>query len=406
MPRPSLPIGTAGEIRTYPYATAKGETRYRATCLYRDYDGAVRPIERRGPTRASAVTRLREAVRDRSYVDLDSEITRDAKVSKLVELWYSEVKTAVADGDLSPTTADQYRYQLDRHVIPALGELRICEAASVSRIDRLVKTVRENTKTRRKRELKGNQGAASAKLLRTVLSGVFGLAVRHDAIDVNPVRDIGKIVNRSKPSRSLSVDEAIDLRVKIHANEKAQRRDLVDFSDLMVGTGFRIGEASAVIWDAIDLEEGTVEVRGTVVRLKGIGLVIKWFPKSRAGFRTVELAPWTIDMLTNRKPVNVDPYSVVFTTSTGTLRDPSNTEAQLRELFDEAGYDWVTSHIWRKFVATQMDEADLSARAAADQLGHANVSMTQNVYFGRKTVRTGAALVLQNIFQPDGGNQK
>jgi integrase len=41
-----------------------------------------------------------------------------------------------------------------------------------------------------------------------------------------------------------------------------------------------------------------------------------------------------------------------------------------------------------------MDEAGLTARQAADQLGHAKVSMTQDTYFARKTLDTGAARAL------------
>jgi integrase len=55
----------------------------------------------------------------------------------------------------------------------------------------------------------------------------------------------------------------------------------------------------------------------------------------------------------------------------------------------------VTSHVYRKTVATMMDQAGLTARQAADQLGHAKVSMTQDNYFGRKVARTGAAAVLE-----------
>lgn len=62
-----------------------------------------------------------------------------------------------------------------------------------------------------------------------------------------------------------------------------------------------------------------------------------------------------------------------------------------------AGFDWVTSHVFRKTVATLMDHAGLSSRAAADQLGHANTSMTTDVYFGRKIVTTGAAAVLEAL---------
>jgi integrase len=48
-------------------------------------------------------------------------------------------------------------------------------------------------------------------------------------------------------------------------------------------------------------------------------------------------------------------------------------------------------------VATLMDHAGLSSRAAADQLGHANTSMTTDVYFGRKIAATGAATVLETL---------
>ena len=77
--------------------------------------------------------------------------------------------------------------------------------------------------------------------------------------------------------------------------------------------------------------------------------------------------------------------------------DPSNTQADLREAFRGAGYPWVTSLTFRKTTATLMDQAGLSARAAADQLGHAHPSLTQDVYYGRKVAATGAAAVLESL---------
>ena len=76
---------------------------------------------------------------------------------------------------------------------------------------------------------------------------------------------------------------------------------------------------------------------------------------------------------------------------------PSNTQADLRDAFTAAGFDRVTSHVFRKTVATLMDQAGLSSRAAADQLGHANTSMTTDVYFGRKVAATGTAAVLEAL---------
>jgi hypothetical protein len=48
-----------------------------------------------------------------------------------------------------------------------------------------------------------------------------------------------------------------------------------------------------------------------------------------------------------------------------------------------------------------MDHAGLTARAAADQLGHAKVSMTTDHYFGPRVAATGAAKVLEPLDQPE-----
>jgi integrase len=61
------------------------------------------------------------------------------------------------------------------------------------------------------------------------------------------------------------------------------------------------------------------------------------------------------------------------------------------------GMPGMSSHVFRRTVATLMDDAGLSARKAADQLGHAKPSMTQDVYYGRKMRATGAAGVLEAL---------
>ena len=59
-------------------------------------------------------------------------------------------------------------------------------------------------------------------------------------------------------------------------------------------------------------------------------------------------------------------------------------QSDLRAAFDAAGYERVISHIYRKTVAKIIPDARWpeSAREAADQLGHAKESMTQDNYFG------------------------
>lgn len=170
----------------------------------------------------------------------------------------------------------------------------------------------------------------------------------------------------------------------------------------MLATGLRIGEASAITWDAVDLDAGTVEVRGTVIRLRGQGLVLTSTTKSSAGMRRLALPNWSVESLKQRAQrltgIGIaHREEPVFPAPMGGLRDPSNTQRDLRDCLAWCGLPWVTSHVFRKTTATLLDNAGLSARTIADQLGHAQPSVTQDVYMGRKIASTQAAKVLEQL---------
>ncbi len=63
---------------------------------------------------------------------------------------------------------------------------------------------------------------------------------------------------------------------------------------------------------------------------------------------------------------------------------------------DELGVPDVTTHGFRKSVATLIDDRGLSARVGADHLGHSKVSMTQDVYVARGKVHIQVADVLDD----------
>ena len=79
----------------------------------------------------------------------------------------------------------------------------------------------------------------------------------------------------------------------------------------------------------------------------------------------------------------------------GGFRDPANARRELREARGHEEFAWITSHALRKTAATILDEAALSARLVADQLGHSRPSMTQDVYMGRHSVDSRAATALE-----------
>ena len=58
---------------------------------------------------------------------------------------------------------------------------------------------------------------------------------------------------------------------------------------------------------------------------------------------------------------------------------------------DRIGYPAVTTHSFRKTVATAPDQSGLSAREIAEYLGQAHPSLTQDVYMAKNTGGTRAA---------------
>jgi integrase len=85
---------------------------------------------------------------------------------------------------------------------------------------------------------------------------------------------------------------------------------------------------------------------------------------------------------------------VIFPSTTGTLRDPDNFSARWRKAREALGVPDVTSHSFRKIVATLIDDEGLSARLGADHLGHSRVSQTQDTYMARGRVHTEVANLL------------
>ena len=61
--------------------------------------------------------------------------------------------------------------------------------------------------------------------------------------------------------------------------------------------------------------------------------------------------------------------TVIFPSTTGTLRCPDNLGRQWRTVRDDLGVPNITTHSFRKSVATLIDDEGLSARIGADHLG-------------------------------------
>lgn len=374
-------MNTTGKVWT----TQIGPKKWKATANHRDPDGKDRQYERSGPTATAATNTLLKYLSTKT-VDLGGEINRTTTMNELAEVYFGRLDQLVAAGDRSPGTQRLYRGCWDNHVRPAVGWLRLAEV-DIQCVDQLLIRLRRS------------HGADLVRTCRAVLSGMLGIAARYKAVPGNPVRDASPIPGgRTKRVRSLEPGEAVDLWEKLMvlaatpAERASPRRyyrstvvhpDLPDLVLWMLGTSERIGQAVAVHWPWIDLENATAALGPNVIRVKGAGLELH-YGTTKTRERVLDLPEQVMTMLLLRHAKTTNRAGPVFPDAFGGLRDPHNTSGDLRRALDRAGYQWVTSHVFRKTVATVLDDAGLSARQVADQLAHARPSMTQDRYMARK----------------------
>jgi hypothetical protein len=226
-------------------------------------------------------------------------------------------------------------------------------------------------------------GTAVVKTCRSVLSGMCSFACRRDLLDHNPFREVSRI--SVKPQKAtVAMDVVAIVRLRKWLVEDEQSRDLPDLISFLAATGCRIGEALALRWRNVDLDEHTIEVRGTVLRIKGGGLIIKSSPKTPAGQRLVELPSWTIAKLRDRHDlavagdaVSIGDLQVFPAPQAGGLRDPSNTRKVLRSTFERGRLPGPGSRAFRAALGTLMDQSGRTARNIAPQLGYSKPSFSR-----------------------------
>lgn len=408
MPRQPLPIGTAGNINTRALVNGRWiagravpedvkPDRWRAYCNYRGDDGHTRKVERTGATENKAKTLLKTALKE---LDGGTNLSAASRFKHVAEQWIDGIQR-----HKSGTTYDRYRGRLDKHILPALGELLIRECTA-GRLKKFIDSLERN-----------GLEAATLRGIKTVLSGVMQEAVNEEIIDANPVRHMPKIEGgRRKKVQAYDSEQLLDFFAGIDGDEESVRADLPDYIRFLFGTGVRFGEALAVRWRDLNLTDEPVRavdawgeqvripprsvwVNGNIVDVRGKGLV-RNDGKTFKSNRIIKLPDYLFTLLLVRKPVGAPLDEPVFPSSAFGWRHPCNVQRSVRRLRERIGYPDFTTHIGRRSVATALDEAGHSAREIADVLGHAKPSMTQDHYMARGRENAAAAATLDQIHRP------
>lgn len=272
------------------------------------------------------------------------------------------------------STARSYRDHIRLHIAPLLGGIMVAKLGPRD-VRRLIAD-----------RLDAGKSPATVGRIVTTLRIALGEGVRERRLTDNPAAMVKLPQVRRDPVRPLSAADVQDIRNAVRGDS------LEALYLLLLGSGLRLGEACALNWRDLDLERGTVAVRSG---------------KTARSVRTVNMPAYARDALRRHRGDRVPPRGgpVFLGPKTGERLRASTASHAFPRLLRDAGLPPMRVHDLRHGTATRMRARGVDMRRIADQLGHANPSMTANVYAHVLPDEMASAVALLDEDLPQDGSQ-
>ena len=179
---------------------------------------------------------------------------------------------------IEETTLDNYRKIMNAHVLPAFGNWHIDTITGLD-IEVFISKLKCGGKTKQN--------------VLTPFRDVMKFAKKHKIIQTNPFDDVEPIKKtKSEKKRPLSLDE-----IKLYLDS------LNDFWKplfiFLFFTGVRIAEAAGLKWKHVDLVNGVVKIRKTIVYVRGKKIYKR--PKTESSIRDIKLPKIVIEALREQR---------------------------------------------------------------------------------------------------------
>lgn len=255
---------------------------------------------------------------------------------------------------LKVSTQSSYRTNLQRYVLPWLGETRLRDLRKGD-IQAWLTALSESGLSRQ-----------TVKNIWSALSSVLRTAVDWGYLNENPAHGVRLPARQPKVAVFLPTPEQVT-QILRQLPEPSYTLLL-----LLVGTGLRVGEAMGLRWEDIDLNRKNLTVRRDVWH----GQVNS--PKYAASERVIPLGPILAEHLQARLSGE---GSWVFGGNSGKPLDPRNlAKRQLHPVLDSLRIPRFSWHRLRRLHSTYLGDLSVSPRIMQAQLGHADAALTLNVY--------------------------
>jgi integrase len=373
----------AGEGGISAYTTKAG-TRYWAKYKVPLEDGTTKEVLKRGfPTRKAAadfLTDKRAEIRKGVHV-APSKIT----VGQWLDQWLKSLR-------LAPSTKASYVKNVRLHIKPQLGEIQLTRLTG-TKISALYRDLEETGR----QDYKGGSPLRprTVRYIHTILKAALRDAVAQGLIATNPADKARPPAAREARAPEIHPWTAAQLSTFLRWADEHGRTDATAWR-VLAFTGMRRGEALALRWRDLDMDEARLSVRRSVglVRTKGEGAEFVEGPTKSGRDRVVDLDPQTVAALRAWRLARASldlrlarDDALIFGDLEGRHQHPEFfTRRFTRSLAlarRELGADALPTarlHDLRHTHATLLLKARVPVKVVSERLGHASVMITMQIY--------------------------
>ena len=322
-------------------------------------------------------------------------------------------------------TFENYKYMYRTYVYSSFGKKRL-------------KDIKKSDVKRFYNSLADEKGLKASTIdhIHTVLYQVFEMAVDDSYIRINPAQNA---LNELKKSHVYKTEKrrgltAPEQELFLEFIRHGQYSHWYPLFAVLVGTGMRIGEITALRWQDIDLENGIIDVNHTLVYYRHTeeGYRTGFYynintPKTKAGCRQIPMLKFVKEAFLMEKEYQkeagiecrsvIDGYTdFIFLNRNGEvhmrttigkaikriIRD-CNDEQFLKSENPEVLLPNFSCHSLRHTFTTRMCEAGTNIKLMQDILGHADISTTLHIYAdATKELRDNEMKSLEEYFAKSG----
>ena len=319
-----------------------------------------------GKTQAEVKEKMKAAIEEAKALDL---IRADEyTVASWLRTWYE----LYAKPNIRPRTADYYHRNIESHVIPRIGEIKLTQLTSRD-IQKMYKDLLENGRLREvQREKSPGLSNATVRGIHMMMHNALDRAVKERLILRNPTEDciIPKI---EKQEMKILPAESMGAYLKA-----AEERGVLPMFYLELTTGLRKGELVALLWDDLDAEQRTISVSKQAAVRNGKITITR--PKTETSVRRISIPQEAVDFLVQEHEKHPDNPYMFPSPKTGEMYHPDSVVNLHKKILKDAGLEHIRFHDLRHTFATTALQNGVDVKTVSSMLGHYDAGFTLRTY--------------------------